>query len=829
MKDFLKRKGKVLFMFLFLAGLQAMGQTSGPKVTETASLPVQSVIKGKVVENGTNQAMEYANISIFSSRDSSLITGGITDVNGEFRIGNLVPGTFYVEANFIGFNKTRINNVRITPNNRQIELGVIELEPATEEIGAVEVVADRARVEYKIDKKIINVAQDINAAGGTAVDVLENTPSIQVDIEGNVTLRGSSSFTVFIDGRPSVLSGSDALQQIPASALETIEIITNPSVKYDPDGNAGIINLVMKKNILSGFNGVVNTMIGTGDKRRIDLTVNHKTKKRNLSFGIDNNHQQFSGENESTRETFLNDNTEYLIMKGDRSFTRKGFGVKGGVDFYLSDKTTLGFMANAGQYNSSSLSNGLTHHYTVPLTLDEYTVNTESSERKNDYVSGNINFLHKYNEDGSHKLEGLFNYRYRNGDDVEFQSEIVADANFQPTDIYDLQIRTTEGEESNDYRMKLDYTRSVGPDGKLEAGWQSRLDRETEDYLFEDFDPETQQWVNNSNFSSRMDFKRDIHSVYSTFSNKMGPVEYMAGLRGEYTDREIQHAMATESYKLDRFDLFPSLHLSYELFDKSQLMTSYSRRINRPGGRDLDPFPSYMNQYSIRIGNPALEPEYTDSFDLSYMKRFGRSFISLEGFYRVTNNLITRLNQLGDDGILYMTSDNLNSDSSLGGELMANLNLTEWLLLNTSVSVYNYKLDGEVLGQSVNRESTNVDGRLNGTIKFSDNSRMQLMGMYRGPSVSAQGDNKGMFFSNISYRQDFMNKKLTATLSLRDAFGSAKHEGSSSGTNFNSTYKFKREPRVFTLTLSYKINNYKMDRSDSSSDTNEMDFEEGGF
>lgn len=814
-------------MLLIMAGMNVLAQT-GPRVGESGDLPASFSIRGKVIDTESNQAMEYANISIFNSSDSSLVTGGITDLNGEFRIGSLPAGTFYVEANFIGFNKTRINNVRINPANRQIDLGTIRLEASTQEIGAVEVVAERARIEYKVDKKVINVAQDINAAGGTAVDVLENTPSVQVDIEGNVTLRGSSNFTVFIDGRPSALSGSDALQQIPASALETIEIITNPSAKYDPDGMAGIINLVMKKNILSGFNGIVNASIGTGDKQRLDLTVNHKTKKRNFSFGFDTNNNTYSGENASTRETTTGDVTELLDMNGERSFTRKGFGLKTGLDLYLTDKTTLGFQLHGGQFNFNSNSEGLNHLSTMPASDEKYTLAAERAIRENNFINGNINFTHKYNEQGTHKLEGMFYYRNRKGDDSEFQSEAIADMNFNPTDIYDLQIRTTEDEKSNDYRFQLDYTRPVGAGGKLEAGLQSRIDRETEDYLFEDFDPETQSWINNPDFTSSMDFKRDIHSAYSTFSGKLARVEYMLGIRGEYTNREIDHAKVEEAYTLDRFDFFPSLHLSYQLFDQSQLMGSYSRRINRPGGRDLDPFPSYMNQYTIRVGNPGLEPEYTDSYDLGFMKRFGKSFVSLEGFYRQTNNLITRLTELGDDGILYLTPDNLNKDHSLGGEIMGNLNLTDWFLLNTSFSVYRYKLEGTVQGESVNRESTNYNGRLNGTIRFTPESRMQVMGMYRGPSVSAQGDTKGMFFSNISYRHDLFKKKLSATLSLQDAFGTARNEGTSSGSNFKSTYRFKREPRVFMLTLSYKINNYKMDRS-GQSDVNEINFDDNGF
>jgi outer membrane receptor protein involved in Fe transport len=240
-------------------------------------------------------------------------------------------------------------------------------------------------------------------------------------------------------------------------------------------------------------------------------------------------------------------------------------------------------------------------------------------------------------------------------------------------------------------------------------------------------------------------------------------------------------------------------------------MASYSRRINRPDGRDLDPFPSYMNQYAIRTGNPDLKPEYTDSYEFSFIKNYDKSFISFETFYRTTNNLITRI-QKQVDQISYMTMDNLNRDYSIGGEIMGNADLTKWLLVNTSFSLYNYQMKGEVLGKSIDKQSTNYSGRLNATFKFSADSRLQLTGFYRGPSVSAQGDQKGMVFTNLSYRQDLMKKKLTATLSMRDVLGTMRMEGTSYGDGFKSTFKMQREPRVLMLTLSYKINNYKMER-----------------
>jgi outer membrane receptor protein involved in Fe transport len=259
-----------------------------------------------------------------------------------------------------------------------------------------------------------------------------------------------------------------------------------------------------------------------------------------------------------------------------------------------------------------------------------------------------------------------------------------------------------------------------------------------------------------------------------------------------------------------------------------QLMTSYSRRIDRPGGRELDPFPNYMNRFMIRIGNPAIKPQYTDSYELGLMKRFDNSsFISAEAFYKVTNDLISRVQELRDDDIIYMTYENLNQDYSFGSEVMANINATKWLLLNGSFSVYRYRIEGELDGESIDRSSTNYNGRLNTTVKFSPDSRLQFTSFYRGPSVSAQGENSGMLFSNLSYRHEFMNKKLSAVISLRDVFGTMKFESESFGNDFQSKFRMNRESQILTLTLSYKINNYKMDNGGGDG-TREMDFDGGG-
>jgi outer membrane receptor protein involved in Fe transport len=804
-------------IILLLASLMTFAQ---PAPVENNTAMLSGRVRGIIVDSGTQQPMEYANIAIYNMRDSSLVTGGITNQNGQFDISGLGFGVYYAEANFIGYEKVSLPEIRIIPSSQVVDIGKLTLSASTFEMAGIDVVADRQRIEYQIDKKVINVSQDINAAGGTAVDVLENTPSVEVDIDGNVSLRGSTNFTVLIDGRPSVLSGTDALRQLPASVIDNIEIITNPSAKYDPDGMAGIINIVMKKNILAGFNGIVNAMVGTGDKYRTDLTLNYRTKKSNLFFGADWNEDNSPGNFFSERETFRNDTSLFLIADGNRDNRRNGFNIRGGADLYLTEMSTLTLSGTFGTFNNERSGGSNLHEYTRPATINKYMVNNNISNREGNLFNTNINFQQKFNEQGTHKLDALFYFSRRVSDDTEYQDELLSDASFTNSTTVLDKIRSSENDISNNYRVKVDYVKPTSSGGKLEAGLQSTFDRESEEFNFDNFNLITSQWIVNPMFTSTLNFRRDIHAGYLTWAGKVNKLQLMAGLRGEYTFREIDHAKVEKPYTLNRFDLFPTGHLSLQATKTMQLMASYSRRINRPSGGDLDPFPNYMNQYTIRIGNPELKPEYTSSYQASVMQRFGTSFISGELFYRSTNNLISRIQELRD-GIVYMTSTNVNRDYSMGTEVMGNFNITKWFLLNTSVSVFNYRIEGELNGRSIDRESTNYSLRMNGTFSIADNSRIQLTGFYRGPSVSPQGEMSSMFFTNMSYRQEFLKKKLTATLSVRDILGTGKFEGTTTTPDLKNYFRFERESQVVQLTLSYRINNFRQERTNGNNGMND--------
>ncbi len=770
--------------------------------------PPIGVVTGTIEEFGTGNLMEYANVVLFSVRDSAMVTGAISTMDGKFILEKVPFGRHYLVANFIGFTKKTIQDIRITPQKTAVDLGVIELHSSTEALQAVEITAQKQLVEYQIDKKVVNVSQDIMAQGGSAVTALENTPSVQVDIDGNVSLRGSSSFTVLIDGRPSILQGSDALQQIPASNIETIEIITNPSAKYDPDGVAGIINVVLKEKIDKGFSGVVNASIGSKNSTSIDFLLNYHYQKFNFFIGADYNNRRHEGERESRDETYRNDTTFFRNDIGSRNRGREGYGVRGGIEYFITNRTVISAEGRYGYYDFNGGGKSHLHQFSFPETIDIFSSNISEMSRNGNYYNGKLSLQHKFDMKG-HKIDMMLYYAQREGDNSDEQKEANTDAFFQPIEEEPSFIRTIEKNTSNNYRFNVDYVLPVSENGKIEAGYQMRIEDKNDIYILDDYHYITSEWVEDTMFSNSMDFRRDIHAVYGIYSDKWKSFGYQLGLRGEYTYREIKNARSTEGTLIDRWDLFPTVHLSKSFTNKNQLLASYTRRIDRPGGWYLDPFINYTDQFNYRKGNPALQPEYTDSYELGYQMWAWGAMFSLEGYYRVTTNKITRIRTLQADNTFMHTFENLNNDYSLGGELMVRFDPVKWLNLNVTANLYQYRLEGDVENQSVDAESLNWNSRLNAVVKLPYDLRLQLNGMYYGPSITAQGETKGFFMTSAAVRKDFFSKNLSATLSIRDIFSTGKHEFTSSGTGFSSYNYFNRKAPIFSFSLSWKINNYE--------------------
>ena len=779
----------------------------------SGSIPgMEGSVKGKVMVEGDGP-LEYANVVLYKMKDSSLVTGTVTNVDGDFMLEKVPMGMYYAEFNFIGFRKKIQSGIKVTPRERNRDLGTVYLQEATQQIAGVEVTADRPQVSYKVDKKIINVDQDFSSQGGSAVQVLENIPSIQVDIEGNVELRGSSSFRVLIDGKPSVLQGSDALQQIPASMIDNIEIITNPSAKYDPEGTAGIINIIMKKKRDPGLNGIVKASVSTNNAYDANANLSYKvTDRLNVFTSLSYREFNFDMTGVSNRENIYEDTTTFIDQRLSNTMERDGYSFQGGVDYQLSQKSSLSVSGRAGNFTFGRGGNSRIETYSNPVSRNMYEISSSGFDMSHDYYSLNLDFQSKFNDEG-HKLDASAYYSFSDNQDLNLREEYNADETWDKLSEDPYKQRTNEDSDEDNVQVKLDYVLPTGT-GKLEAGYQGRYEQSNRHYEMQDFI--AGQWTTLDEFTNTADYSRMIQAIYSTWEGQLWGVDYKLGLRGEYTDRLLEQKALDKTYRIHRFDVFPSAHLSKSFSRGKQMFASYSRRIRRPRSWFIDPFKSYSDRYTVRVGNPGLEPEYTNSYEAGYKTTFGKSFVSLEGYYRKTYNQISHIMQLGSNDQMIQTFENLDSESSLGLETMLNTSLAKWWNLNVSGSLYRYSIDARVNGESITRNSNNWRTRMNSTFKLPTGTRLQLMAMYIAPSITAQGQREGFLMTSAAIKQSFINDKLSVTVSARDLLQSMNREMTSSGPAFRSYNYFEREAPIVQFSLSYTINNYNRQRQRDS-------------
>ncbi|HPR32026.1 MAG TPA: TonB-dependent receptor [Prolixibacteraceae bacterium] len=791
----------VLLLFVFTYAYGQPSEHPGKGLAESEA-PRSGSIRGKIVEAGSNVPLEYANIAVYHQRDSTLAGGGIADGTGQFVISDLAPGSYYIDAKFIGYEHTKEKNVVVSRNRMEVDLGVIVLHPASENLSEVNVFAQDKPIVYELDKKIIDPAQFPTTANGTATDVLANTPSVVVDIEGNVTMRGSSNFTVLIDGRPTPFEAADALDQIPASTIRNIEIITNPSAKYDPDGNAGIININTKKSKVLGVSGIVNGSADTNGSLSGDFLLNFKREKINFFVSGNLSDRRRSGQFESENITLGDDTLSTLSSGlGQRGF--KGWALKTGFDYYFDDDNTLTF--NVGVDGRNRYNEGLSDFQEFSNHDDPFDSKTETlGEGKGEELNFGLDYKKTFDHEGQ-ELTAYLYYETGNGEDYSLYNQYVGE------NILRRGQKNWEVGTDQQFRFKADYVHPFTQELKLEAGYQARIDREHEwndvhwYEILDEYEPTPE-----SDYYSDTYFKRDIHALYATFSRSGNVLGIQAGLRTEYTNRTMEYSKSAEPFTINRLDWFPTLHLSLQLPFEQQVLASYSRRIERPRGFFLEPFITYEDAYNVRMGNPAIEPEYIDSYELGYQKQLGKGFVSAELYHRKTNNKIERITRVYEGNIMLQTVDNIGADYSSGLELMLNTNPAKWWMINLMGNAYHYSIEGELNGSKILMEpSFNWHTRLNNIFSVTKTTKIQFDVMYHSPSNTAQGRREGFMFTNLAVRQDLFQNKLNLTLSVRDLFDTAKFEFTSSGPDFRAYRKFDIQSPVLAFTLSYKINNYK--------------------
>ncbi|MFA3782111.1 TonB-dependent receptor domain-containing protein [Melioribacteraceae bacterium 4301-Me] len=790
----------ILLVFSFSVNAQQINQKSN------------SVIKGRVYDFKAKVAIPYANILLYSETDGSQIRGTASDENGYFSIENVPNGQYYLEIKFIGYETKRINSISIKTNGTKLDLGELALVSSSIKLNEVVVEGDKSAISYQIDKKVIDVSKMGTSLSGTAVDILENVPSVTVDIDGNVSLRGSTNFTVYIDGRPSVLEPQDALQQIDAGSIESIEIITNPSAKYDPEGTAGIINIILKKQKDVGASVLSNLNAGLNDKLGGNVLFEYKNSLATIDLGADYRKFNFPGTSSEDNRTTINGTTYYLLTSGTstRGFTNYGF--RGNIDFKISNYDVLSFNTRY-HYRDFLMSSNANHQQWSTENLGMiFNLNKSTTGRSGPGLALGTTFNHKFNSEG-HEISLNLYYRFHNSDEYSltelFSEGLINDGK-----------RTTEKGPSNDLETKIDYTLPLDNNTKFEAGYQNEINnsRDYTDLLNYNFDTGQYEFLNQ--FSHINDYKTTQHSLYSIFSKQLGNLGLQLGFRTEYTYRLI-NVDDNNSFKIDRWDYFPGIHMSFDFSSEQKIMASYTKRIDRPHGWHLEPFVTWIDANNVRQGNPSLLPELIDSYELSYKNIFGDIVFSTDFYYRINRNKIDDIRSAYSENVTLTTFDNVGTDYSLGSEIMMNLAPVKYWTVDLMGNFYDYRINGNILGQPFERKSFNWNARLNNTLKIFDGTNLQFNFSYNSPTVFSQGKIDGYFRTDLAIKHELFNKLLSVTLQVRDLFKTAKYKNTTWSSDFYLNRQYTRESPMVMLNIKLNINNVNRNQEQN----NNMDIE----
>ena len=762
-------------------------------------------IVGQVYDADQSIPIEYANVVLYRQRDSGVVNGTVTRADGSYVLANVPAGRFYLEMSFMGFRLRRVDSVQVAPGAR-IDLGRTALRQTAVAMPGVEATAERPSLSYKIDKKVIEVARQVTAASGTAVDVLENVPSVKVDVDGNVALRGSKNFSVLIDGRPTLLDPSDALRQMPAGTLDRIEVITNPSAKYDAEGTTGIINLITKRQRGSGLSGVVNANGGLWGRYGGDFTLSWTSGILSVFAAADYNRRPTPGTQRSEQWTADTGETLYVNSAGNSTRAPRMAGARAGFDLGWARSDRSSFAVFYGSTRMGFDRSATLEQWSSPGTD---TVRYQSDAhllRGGDYVSVALEHRHGFGSlaDTAHGLSGRAELQRR---------EHTGSAT---TELFDgeRQVsgwRATQTGPANRWLLNADYVLPIRGAGRFEAGYQSSFGRPTFENGLYQYDPAADSFQYLPEYSSTTVLAYDIHALYSTWTGGWRRLEYKVGVRGEYSSQRIDDSGMDSVLLFTTKGLFPTAHLSYQLGGSRVLQASYARRTRRPTGRDLVPSLVWQDAYNVQQGNPSLLPEYINSWEAGSAIPLGPGQASVTAYYRTTRDKSEEVQSFYREGVVLHESRNIGDDRSLGAELSLDIVPFKWWTISPSGDIYDYRIAGVVQGQEFSRSSVNWSARLGNELRLPTGTKIQLNAGYESPSVSAQGRREAVLTTDLGVRQIFF-KRLAAVFQVRDLLGTGGEESTTSGSGFYSRSSFSPRSPVFLLSLNWNFNNFRPTR-----------------
>jgi outer membrane receptor protein involved in Fe transport len=753
-------------------------------------------IEGRVIDE-MDIGLPSATVVLFSTADSSMINGATTDGQGYFQIPTS-KGNYYLVVSFVGYNQEIIGGIRV--EKAVVQLGKIAMEPSSLSLSEVEVVEKKEQMELKLDKRVYNVQQDLSNIGSNAAEILDNIPSVTVDVDGNISLRGSGNVRILINGKPSGLVSAgdmESLRQLMGDQIERIEVITNPSARYDAEGEVGIINIVLKEEKRKGINGSFEVTGGYPDNYRAGFNLNYRRQKINFFAGASAAYSKFPGGGTSYQSFFNSDTTYAFEREQDRERGGIGGNFRTGADIYFNEKNTLsvsGLVSLSDDNNTVDLDyRDFNDENILTQTVDRF-----QDEREDELtLEGSILYRKTFDKKGK---EWTVEFQYIDDDDTE-----LADISEFSSNGDTLYQRSSNTEDQRNILIQSDYIIPVGENGKFETGFRNTFRRIDNVFLVEEMASDG-QFQALPGFDNDFTFLENIYAGYVMFGNEKGPWGYQLGLRLEYSDITTELINTNEVNRRDYLNLFPSAHFTYQIKKNNTLQLSYSRRLSRPGFRSLLPFSNFSDNRNLRLGNPNLDPEFTHSMEAGYLYFFNRGSLLASAYYRYRTGVIERITTVDSDGISYRLPVNLAVENAYGIEFNMSYDISEWWNLNTNFNFYRAITEGQYLDQELFRDALTWNNRTTSKLTLFKNIDVQLALDYQAPEQTTQGRRRAITVLDFGATKDIWNKRATITLSVRDVFNSRRWRSETIGDDFFFETDFQWRARQFLITFNYRLN-----------------------
>lgn len=800
----------VLLCFTGLSDLEAQQRRGRPGGGGQGAPKINIV--GKLINSATGQGLEYATISVYSKRDSSLVGGGLTEPDGSFNV-EARPGPSYAQIDYLGFESLVIDPIpfdrdKIRAGERKIDLGNIDMFEGGVALEEVEIRAEKSETQFSLDKKVFNVGKDLANQGGSAEDILDNVPSVTVDIEGEVSLRGNAGVRILVDGKPSGLaSAGNGLRSIPANMIDQVEVITNPGARYEAAGTSGIINIVLKKNTGHGFNGSFDASVGHPFGYGAGANINYRKGKVNWFANYGFRFRSGPGRGSKYQEQTRNDTVFITDQISSRDRSGYNNSIRTGIDYHFTENKMLtGYL----QYRKSDETNENIVTYNDFLrTINNPTSITERVDDELENESNleySLDYRNQIGGDRNHLFKASMQYR----DDIESENSTFTET-FDPLDsapFNNLNQRSENDEVNKTWLVQMDYTKPLGSkDHKYELGIRGSFRRINNDYLVEEQNAED-IFESLEGLSNNFNYDEDVFAAYATYGNKHGAISYQLGLRSEYSNVNTELEQTNEKNPRSYFNLFPSAHVNYEINEANALQVSYSRRIRRPRFWDLNPFFTFSDRRNFFSGNPNLDPEFSDSYEIGNIRYWDKATLSSSLFYRHTTGNIERIQTLRADGTTLRFPQNLSTQDDYGLDISINYSGVSWVRLDGNANFFRSQTNGTLGDQDFTTDNFTWFGRTTARFTFFK-SDLQVRMNYRGARQTAQGrrDPAGSF--DLGWSKDFLGKNMTITLSARDIFNSRRRRGETSFEGFYEISDFQWRQRSFTLAANYRLNQKK--------------------